>query len=207
MKHKDGSFRLKEWNYSNVGLYFITICTINKEYLFGKIENGKMFLNEIGTVAETNWQDIDKQFRNIKIADFVIMPNHLHGILIIDGLYSGDTNNGNEHAIDDNVCPIDDNVRAIDVNVRAINRAPTKTGGITGSNNPMLYQNISTAVRWFKGKTTFDCRKVNPKFCWQPRFYDHVIRNQQSFIKIQDYIANNPKMWERDRNNDSGLNM
>lgn len=180
MKHKDGSFRLKNWDYSNIGLYFLTICTKKKEHFFGNIENDIMVLNEVGLIVESNWRNIETQYSNIEIADFVIMPNHLHGILIIDGLKHLKTN---DFAIDE------------------------KTGGITGNKNPMLHQNISTAVRWFKGKTTFDCRKIKTKFGWQPRFYDHIIRNQTSFLKIQDYIQNNPKMWYRDRNNEAGLKM
>ncbi|AFL80743.1 transposase [Aequorivita sublithincola DSM 14238] len=196
MKHKDGSFRLKNWDYSSMGLYFLTICTKDKEHFFGSIENEKMILNEIGEIFKMNWMEIEKQFPNIETADFVIMPNHLHCILIIDGIVP---------------------VKIIGDEGRAINRAATdvdlnsviyqKTGGITGNKNLMLHQNVSTAVRWFKGKTTFDSRKVDSKFGWQPRFYDHIIRNQRSLIKIQDYIHNNPKMWNRDRNNEEGLKM
>lgn len=183
MKHKDGSFRLKNWDYSQIGLYFITICTKDKEHFFGKIENEKMILNEIGGIAEANWRSIQMQFPNIETADFVIMPNHLHGILVIDGIVQV----------------------KIDCDGRAINREPT--GGVTGNKNPMLHQNISTAVRWFKGKTTFEARKIESKFGFQPRFYDHVIRDQISFVKIQDYIQANPEMWHRDRNNKEGLKM
>lgn len=86
MKHKDGSFRLKNWDYSNIGLYFLTICTKKKEHFFGNIENDIMVLNEVGLIVESNWRNIETQYSNIEIADFVIMPNHLHGILIIDGL-------------------------------------------------------------------------------------------------------------------------
>lgn len=183
MKHKDGSFRFKDWNYSDLGLYFLTICTHNKECFFGEIDNDEIILNEIGKIAQANWLAIDKQFPSIETANFVIIPNHLHGILIIDGIdHIKNTDDGNENN-------------------------NKKSGGITGNKNPMLHRNISTAVRGFKGKTTFDCRKINSEFAWQPRFYDHVIRSQTSFIKIQDYIENNPKMWNRDRNYGMGIKM
>lgn len=86
MKHKDGSFRLKNWDYSNIGLYFLTICTKKKGYFFGNIENDIMVINEVGLMVESIWRNIETHYSNIEIVDFVIMPNHFHGILIIVGL-------------------------------------------------------------------------------------------------------------------------
>ena len=183
MAYKNGSFRLTGWDYSSWGLYFITICTRNKEHFFGEIENGIMMLNELGKITEANWLNIETQFPNIETADFVIMPNHLHGILIIDDCRRG-INSASKSTESD-----------------------SKIGGITGNKNPMLHRNISTSIRWFKGKTTFDSGKIREDFAWQPRFYDHIIRSQISFIKIQAYIENNPKMWGRDRNNEMGIKM
>ena len=183
MAHKNASYSLKGWDYSSCGLYFITICTKYKEHFFVKIENGIMIFNEFGKTTEADWLNIETQFPNIETADFVIMPTHLHVILIIDD------------------------------SRREINSAPistesdSKIGGITGNKNPMLNRNISTAIRWFRGKTTFNFNKINKKFNWQPRFYNHIIRSQIAFIKIQIYIENNPKMWDRDRNNEKGIKM
>ena len=69
----------------------------------------------------------------------------------------------------------------------------------------MLHNNLSRIIRWFKGRTTFESRKIDLRFSWQPRFYDHIIRNEKSLRNIQQYINNNPKMWSRDRNNKMGL--
>lgn len=200
MAYKNGSFRLKGWDYFSCGLYFITICTKDKEHFFGKIENDTMKLNEIGEIMEANWLSIEKQFPTIETADFVIMPNHFHGILIIDGLFYLKAINDGTHGINPVSISADINTK-VEL-PKSFNVEPnSKLGGITGNKNPMLHRNISTAIRWFKGKTTFDARKINPDFAWQSRFYDHVIRSQTSFIKIQAYIKNNPKIWDRDRNN------
>ena len=84
----------------------------------------------------------------------------------------------------------------------AINRVSTNAenkGGITKQNNPMLNKNLSTIIRWYKGRTTFEIRKLYPNFAWQSRFYDHIIRNEEEFYRISEYIINNPLIWEDDK--------
>jgi REP element-mobilizing transposase RayT len=76
---------------------------------------------------------------------------------------------------------------------------PNQPGGATGHKNPMLHANLSSIIRWYKGRTTFESRKVLPDFAWQPRFYDHIIRNDKSFQRISDYIVDNPLNWAKDR--------
>ena len=84
--------RYKGYNYSSAGYYFVTICTKDRLSFFGKIEDDKMILNECGEIAEKCWLDIPKHFPNVKTDEFVVMPNHFHGIIIIDGFV------GNRHA-------------------------------------------------------------------------------------------------------------
>lgn len=79
----------------------------------------------------------------------------------------------------------------------AINRVSTG-GGITRSYNPMIHKNISTMIRWFKGRTTFEGHKILPHFAWQPRFHDHIIRNEPEFFRITEYIVYNPINWNTD---------
>lgn len=71
----------------------------------------------------------------------------------------------------------------------------------------MFHENLSRIIRWYKGKTTFDVRKVNQEFGWQTLFYDHIVRNEKSLHRIRAYIKRNPIMWQRDRNNFNGLRM
>jgi len=109
------------------------------------------------------------------------MPNHIHGIVIIE----------NQHCRD------------------AINGVSTDSGGITRAHNPMLSENsLSKIIRWYKGRCTFEVNKIQNTihFAWQPRFYDHIIRNEKLLQKIREYIHNNPLKWGIDENN-PGLNM
>ena len=173
-KYRNDSARLKQFDYSSSGYYFVTICTYNKTDFFGDVTNGKIKLSEIGKIAHESWTNIPHHFGNAQLDEFIIMPDHLHGILFLDQPY-----------------PCRD----------AINRVPTiawdKHGGATGSHNPMLTNNsLGKIIRWFKGRTTFEIRKSNHfGFAWQPRFYEHVVRNENSLQKIREYIVNNPINW------------
>lgn len=82
-KYRTESARLKYWDYSNPGWYYVTICTKNKKYWFGNIKKGKMYLNKIGEIANTLWQNIPLHFLFVESDYFTIMPNHIHGILIL----------------------------------------------------------------------------------------------------------------------------
>ena len=77
--------RLQDYDYSQTGYYLVTICTQGKVNYFGEIEKGQMRLNDIGQIATDCWQDIPEHFRNAGLDEFVVMPNHIHGIIIIVG--------------------------------------------------------------------------------------------------------------------------
>ncbi len=172
-KYRIKSTRFPGWDYSSNGMYFVTICTKNKTHYFGNIVNGKMNLNKHGQIANQYWTDIPTHFSNVHLDAYIIMPNHIHGILIIH------------------------NVKRRD----AINRV--STGGITKTNNPMLNKSISRIIRWYKGRVTFEINKTgnDTHFAWQPRFHDHIIRNEHSLHHIRKYIQNNPTKWDRDEYN------
>ncbi len=167
------SIRLPSWDYGSDAAYFVTICTKDRKHYFGQItcsmeSEAEMHLTPIGQLAHDYWQEIPKQFPFAKLNAFVIMPDHMHGIIIINR----DTD--------------------------AINRVSTG-GGITGAKNPMLSQNLSRIIRWYKGRTTYESRKIDPDFAWQSRFYEHIIRADRAFQHIATYIYNNPKKWALDK--------
>ncbi|QOG01346.1 transposase [Flavobacterium sp. MDT1-60] len=321
-KYRIPSARLENWDYGANGAYFITICTDKMQHYFGEIFEREMQLNELGKLAHDLWQEITNQFPYVELGNFVIMPNHMHGILIINKSASvmtrlndnktvetrfiasppenADPNSqlnnndvapqlsNNENAktrIMDNetvetrfiasppenadpnsqlnnndVDPqlsnnenaktrIMDNETAKtrfiasppenadpnpqlnnnDIDPRLIDNEIVGTqimdnetvqtrliasvldprlidheirickGGIAGDKNPMLNENISRIIRWYKGRCSFEMRKIHADFKWHSRFHDHIIRNSKSFDTIQTYIENNPSKWGEDK--------
>jgi putative transposase len=184
-KYRIKSARLQNWDYGWNAPYFVTICTQNREHYFGKIIHGEMQLSEIGELAQKYWNEIPQHFPFVELGAFVVMPNHTHGIIVIDKIDDG---------------------RGVG-NV-AINRVDTltpepikKPGGITGNKNPMLHQNISRIFNWYKGRVTFESRKNDKNYGLQSRFHDHIIRDNAEYNRIKNYIINNPLNWKDDKFN------
>jgi len=193
-KYRVPSARLQNWDYGSNGAYFITICTKEMQHFFGEVVDKKMILNSVGALAEEYWIEILKEFPYVELGNFQIMPNHMHGILIID-------KSAAIAAVETRFIASDlDNI-ADSSETRLIASVPEKDGigGFAGENNPMLADNISRIIRWYKGRCTFEMRKINPKYGWHPRFHDHIIRNSESFERIQNYIEENPSRWEEDK--------
>ena len=167
-KYRIKSTRLKDFDYSSNGAYFVTMCTKNREFYFGHAINGKIKLSDMGKIVEKCWYEIPQHFENVILDEFVVMPNHVHGIIIID-------NNRNRiHDCRDGVTP--------------------------SLQRPTLGQIIG----YFKYRAT----KLVNQFqntpgvpIWQPRFYEHVIRNDHELNRIREYIINNPLKWQLDKNN------
>lgn len=194
-KYRIPSNRHKNWDYRNNGYYFITICTQNRKHFFGKIVDGKMELNKIGEIVHTQWYASEKIRQNIFLDEFVIMPNHIHGIVVID-------NNG------------DNNGRDVLQNVSTRNVPTTQniyTNTTTNPRNKFMSEispssnSLPMMIRQFKSAVTRHAGQIIPQFGWQFNYYDHIVRNQKSLERIRKYIVNNPSMWQRDRNNDDGL--
>ena len=198
-KYRIPSSRLQTWDYGTNGAYFITICTQNREHFFGIVQNDTAQLSEIGKISERLWIEIPNQFPFIELGNFVVMPNHVHGILIINKIVSPsvETRFIASNKIESNV--VDDINDDVNEETRLIASLPDKNGGFSGDKNPMLNDTISKIIRWYKGRCSFECRKINSDFGWQSRFYDHIIRNSKSFDIIHNYIFENPMNWEKDK--------
>lgn len=183
------SIRLREYDYSLAGDYFITICTKDRECLFGEIVDGEMVLNEVGKIVKKCWLEISEHFPGVELDIDQIMPNHFHGVIRI--LEEEDVCRGAIHrAQSDGTIGQD-----------AMNRVPTG-GGFAGLKNPMLNPNsLSKIIRWFKGRSTFEIHKSGIGFEWQRSFYDHIIRNEKSYDRIYDYMESNPSRWQEDLEN------
>ncbi len=142
-------------------------------HYFGEIIDDEMHLNETGKLAEQFWLEIPIHFPFIELGNFQVMPNHFHGILIIDKIN----------------------------NAAAIPTDPTPGNKTFGQ---LRFQNqgsgtISSVLGSFKSAVSKYAHLINKDFTWQSRFFDHIIRNAESFERIQNYIENNPKNWKEDK--------
>lgn len=209
-KYRIPSARLQNWDYGSNGSYFITICTADMQYHFGEVHDREMHFSESGILANMYWPQIPEKFPFVALGEFVVMPNHMHGIVIINGNIGidqdGDCDNGGcNDGNGGGGCGF-----GFGGGRDAINRVSTanplkqhQPGGITGDKNPMLYNNLSRAIRWYKGRVAFEIHKINAGFSWQSRFYDHIIRDDKSLERITNYIKNNPAKWSDDKFNNA----
>ncbi len=143
--HNRQSIRLKGWDYSHPGLYFITICAQNHTHLFGYIQNKKMHLNDAGKMVEKWYFEMENKYPNIKCDEHIVMPNHFHCIMM-DWFKTMTTN--------------------------------AYIRGVKSENWPRFEKRV-----------------------WQKRYWDHIIRNENDYIRISAYIINNPKKWTEDKFN------
>jgi len=200
--HHRRSIRLKGYDYAQAGLYFITICCQYRKCLFGEVavvtvgannhspnttpqnppsisHSPKMILNDAGKIAVQCWLEIPQHFPNVILHEYIVMPNHIHGII--------------ELITDHNF--VHDEIRANDDSPRQMQlfKSPSKT--------------IGSIVRGFKIGVTKWIRNHNAgKFppqqpVWQRNYYEHIIRNEQAYQRISDYIINNPAKWAKDKFN------
>jgi REP element-mobilizing transposase RayT len=176
-KSRVPNFRAQWWDYSHPGEYFITIRTKGQEHYFGQIENGKMELSPIGIIANELWMEIPFHTSNIKLGPYVIMPDHIHGIIQIT---KGDVVLGKGHAHSLQPQPQPQSQL-----IQGKNRYQT-IGRIT----------ISSIIGSFKSAVTKYTHRMGYTFQWQPRFHDRMIRNPQEYHDIAEYIRNNPMKWE-----------
>lgn len=201
-KYRIESARLHNWDYRSDGSYFITICTKNRDHFFGDIQNGNMILTEIGQLAYQFWKEIPDHFSSIELGNFVIMPNHVHGILTIHGYNKNIIWDGNKPAsssisfvetLQCNVSTNDMDDKNDNNDSKSKNEKMSKISPKPGS--------ISTIIRSYKSVVTKHSKQFDSNFAWQSRFHDHIIRNRHSFYVIQKYISNNPINWGNDRFN------
>lgn len=176
-KYRIPSARLASWDYSHNGAYFITICTANREHYFGKIINGQPQLSEQGKIAHQYWSQIPDHFEFVLLDEFLVMPNHIHGIIVID-------KPGNEPGLS-----------GVETLHATSLREPTNTMA-TISPKP---NSIPAIVRSFKSAVTKYCNENKLPFGWQTRFHDHIIRDNNEFNRIKNYIINNPANWDSDK--------
>ncbi len=195
------SIRLQGFDYRNGGRYFVTICTKNRRCTLGDIRNGIMGLSDIGCVVAQYWQEIPRHFPGIECDIFVVMPNHIHGILYMDDPIRRGVAYDPDNGIRTGVAYDPDNGIRTGVAYDPDNgirtgvacNAPT-TGQLTG---PMP-GSFGTIIRSFKSACTKRIRTFDPAFAWQRNYYERIIRDHDEYARIYAYIIRNPQNWKKD---------
>jgi len=178
--HHRRSIRLKGYDYSRAGLYFITICCQDRVCRFGDVVDGEMVLNDAGRIAHNEWMKTTEIRNNVALGEFVVMPNHIHGIIRILG-------RDELHSPDNKTPKQDDNKNNLTL------RSPSQT--------------IGAIIRGYKSSVTKQINNLGdngmgvfntPQQLWQRNYWERIIRNEKSYQRIADYIVNNPGKWHSD---------
>ena len=173
-KHHRQSIRLKNFDYASAGVYFITICSHQKQHLFGVIDS-VMILNDVGRVANDEWLETPTLRPNVSLDEFIVMPNHVHFLLCIKSRKETRKQQGACRGV--------------------LQYAPT-------IHSPS--QTIGAIVRGYKGATTkqINILRETPRApVWQPNYYEHIVRGEEDCNRIREYIQHNPKNWSTDEEN------
>ena len=177
-KHNRKSIRLKGYDYTQAGLYFVTICCQNRQHFYGKIVNSEMILNTAGKMVYRWYYELENKFPNIKCHEMIVMPNHFHCIIqIVD----------------------QDHIEGVDPRVYPLDMVDT-------THIPTHSTSLATVIQWFKTMTTNEYirnvksnnwRRFNGRL-WQRNYWEHIIRNKRSYHRISEYIKSNPRQWKED---------
>jgi len=178
--HHRRSIRLKGYDYSQAGLYFVTICVQKgtnaiRPHIFGDVIDGKMILSNIGKIIDNEWCNLKNKYPHIELHEYIIMPNHFHAIIEIS---TASVRAGFAHP----------NISEFPESSRQANPAPTATTTTTAT--------LGNIIGYFKYQTT----KLAdlPHKLWQRNYYEHIIRDRNAHARIAEYIENNPMKWEMD---------
>ena len=174
LRHRRQSIRLKGYDYTQAGEYYVTLCVRDREPLLGKILCNEMRLSRIGEIVKECWEGIPKHFPGSRLDEFVIMPDHMHGIVILVGPRHPV---GTRHAVS----------QLEKTSPRSCEQFGKPVSG-----------SLSTIIRSFKSAAS---KRIHSEGCsafaWQSRFYEHIIRDAQDLDRIRKYIANNPTRWSK----------
>jgi putative transposase len=193
-EHHRRSIRLKGYDYSKIGAYFVTLAVFRHECLFGEIVNGGMRLNRFGEIVQQWWDEIPVHFPNVETWAFVLMPNHIHGIIVITD------RRGTVPVPNDNQTT---NQRRGEVISPCGNKnnKDGETPQMGGETPPLPTPTLGQVIAYFKYQSTKEMNtlghSVITKF-WQRNYYEHIIRNEKEMENIWKYIEMNPSRWDED---------
>ena len=179
--HRRRSIRLKGYDYSHPGMYYATLCVGKRLTLFGEVIDNVVRLSAIGEVVRGCWEEIPKHFPNVKLDRYIVMPNHLHGILVL-----------RENALD----------------LVGVEYIQPRLGQKKSQFQHVVPRSLGSIIRAFKAAVTRICRQNgHTGFEWQRDYYDHVIRDGHDLDRIRRYIIDNPANWANDQNFPGNIRM
>ena len=180
-RYRRQSTRLNSWDYRRSAAYFVTICTKDRKHYLGDIVDNKMVLSNTGVIADVLWDEIRNYNRCVKLDVYVIMPNHIHGIIILNSnlITNGHINNGLSSKSEQLSSETHKNEYMSEISPKA--------------------NSLSAIIRSYKSAVTKHANRLGYDNGWQPRFYDHIIKSGRAFNNIRNYIINNPKNWKSDK--------
>ena len=185
-KHHRRSIRLKGHDYSQPGAYFVTICTRDQECLFGHVVNGEMRLNDAGEIAQRCWEEIPRHFPLVELDAFVVMPNHVHGIIVIQGRGEASV-------------PLHVSKERPGSDASPLRQRPNGT-------QPGSLSAIVQNFKYISTRRMNAARSTPGTPVWQRGFYEHVVRDEEELRAIREYVLGNPARWDEDENNPALLN-
>ncbi len=177
-EHSRRTIRIRGYDYTLPGAYFVTLCTQDREYLYGVVAEDEMLLNDLGKIVQEEWRKTPFIRPDVELDTFIIMPNHLHGIIMIHERATAVRNDKETHL----------------AKPRAASDGPR--GAPSGSLGAIVGQFKSASARRINRT-----RSTPGSAVWQRGFYEHVIRSEESLARIREYIAGNPAKWAEDEYN------
>ena len=196
-KYRIGSARLPSWDYTSSGYYFITICTLNRACFFGDVIKGEMQPSRLGEIGQRFWAEIPNHTRNAALDEYVVMPNHVHGIIIISqsGVGTPPTSVETLRSTPVETLPVET------LHATSLPRPPRDPNYPMAVISPQA-GSLAAMVRSYKSAVSYwASHNGRPDFGWQARYYDHIIRDEETLSKVRQYIRDNPLNWHLDREN------
>ncbi|WP_353481907.1 transposase [Haliscomenobacter sp.] len=202
--HHRRSIRLKGYDYSQPGAYFITICVQDRLHLFGEIHDGNMILNDAGKMIEKWYFELENKFPDKKCREMVVMPNHFH--CIIENMAGHAEGQGAHVGAPRRGRPDTDERGRPDTDERGRDRPHDHPDTPYGPENKKFNATVGDAMDWFKTMTTNEYirgvknvgwERFNRKL-WHRNYWEHIIRDDRAYFNISNYILNNPKNWKKD---------
>ncbi|RKD13848.1 hypothetical protein BCY91_09845 [Pelobium manganitolerans] len=196
--------RASWWDYSTPGAYFVTICTKDRVHLFGEIQDRKMQYSHSGIIANIIWYEIKNHFPTVELDEFVVMPNHIHGIININPPLDLDSGSNSDSIVqtgrDDSNIVVGTGRHIVGTgrHIVGTGHALSQPNDAPPNDAEKKSTSLSTIIGSYKSAVTKHCNRLGLPSGWQSRFHDVIIKSENDYERIKNYIINNPDNWKND---------